>query len=131
VQRLTFDFDDDDRLREEINVRLRREILEAEHALAHDLSVAGTLDKCISYVSFPIEAATTTMGAVATAATGNPLFLALGLAPAAAKWTLDAASDARRRKFTWHLYLMDFRDRLDRTAALRQIDQQLRALRNG
>jgi hypothetical protein len=112
----------------EVSLRLKRDILEAERSIAQESTTFEFLDKCTSYVSFPIAAATTIAGAAATVLTLNPLFLALGIAPGFLQWSSDALSDFRRRRFSWHFYLLDFKVKLDRAKELRALDKKIKEL---
>lgn len=121
---------DDPNFEDEVSLRLKREILEAERSIAQESKTFAFLDRCTSYVSFPISAATSIAGAAATVLTQNPLFLALGLAPSFLQWSSSALADFRRRRFSWHFYLLDFKMKLDRTKELRLLDKKIKELRS-
>lgn len=112
----------------EVGLRLKRDILEAERSIAQESTTFEFLDKCTSYVSFPVAAATTIAGAAATVLAQNPLFLALGIAPSFLQWSSSALSDFRRRRFSWHFYLLDFKVKFDRTKELRLLEKKINEL---
>ncbi len=103
----------DEDFNREVNLRIKREILEIEIEL-----VGGTkydfLDKLESYISFPVEISSILLGTAVSYFSQNPLFLLLSSTPSGMKWLANIGKDKNREKISWYFYLLDFNKKLDK-----------------
>lgn len=113
---------------QEVALRLKREILEIEIELAEKFTFFNFLDKCESYISFPIQISSILAGVTASWLTQNPFFAALSVAPTGVKWLAKTLEEKKRRKLAWYFYLLDFKKKVNRENEIFLIEQEIRKI---
>jgi len=122
------ELDDDQKIEREIRLKLQRELLEIEAAIAEKAKGAEWIDNYNTKLSFPIEAITTVGGLALGALSQNPLFLALAMAPSFVAWVNHHNQNRIARKHVWQSYLHDSKIKFEQQKELFAIDRKLKAL---
>lgn len=112
---------EDKEFKRQVIIKLKKELIEAEAALASVSEKFETFDKYKTYFSAPIQITTSIAGAAISSLTQNPFFIALGCTPSVGDIIGTTLKSNQVNKYSWYLYLHDFKKKVTTAKELREL----------